>query len=37
MLDCRHTFWALGLGAAVVGMLVPTSVAQRANEVMPKV
>jgi DNA-binding beta-propeller fold protein YncE len=26
MLDFRRTFWALGLGAAVVSMLVPTSV-----------
>ena len=26
MLDFRRTLWALGLGAAVVGMLVPTSV-----------
>jgi hypothetical protein len=26
MLDFRRTFWALGLVAAVVGMLVPTSV-----------
>jgi hypothetical protein len=40
MLDFRRTFWALGSGAAVVGMLVATSMilAEIAvDEAMPKV